>query len=67
MSASIVPVRWASTAWKSSNCNWIAETAGQCDYRGWVSLEFEGKEDPAAALPKSLTMLRGAFSGGAGA
>ena len=47
--------------------NRIAAIVGQCDYRGWVSLEFEGKEDPAAALPKSLAMLRGAFSGGTGA
>jgi L-ribulose-5-phosphate 3-epimerase len=27
-------------------------------YRGWVSLEFEGKEDPITAIPKSLELLR---------
>ncbi|HVX11439.1 MAG TPA: sugar phosphate isomerase/epimerase family protein [Pirellulales bacterium] len=30
-------------------------------YRGYVSLEFEGKEDPTTALPKSLQLLRDAF------
>ncbi len=30
-------------------------------YRGYVSLEFEGKEDPATAVPKSLRLLREAF------
>lgn len=31
------------------------------NYRGYVSLEFEGKEDPRTAVPKSLKLLRGAF------
>ena len=31
-------------------------------YRGWVSLEFEGKDDPATAVPRSLDLLRTAFS-----
>jgi len=31
-------------------------------YRGYVSLEFEGREDPRTAIPKSLAMLREAFS-----
>jgi sugar phosphate isomerase/epimerase len=30
-------------------------------YRGYISLEFEGKEDPDTAVPKSLRLLRGAF------
>lgn len=30
-------------------------------YRGYISLEFEGKEDPALAIPKSLEVLRQAF------
>ena len=29
--------------------------------RTWVSLEFEGKENPSAAVPKFLAMLREAF------
>jgi sugar phosphate isomerase/epimerase len=28
------------------------------NYRGYVSLEFEGKESPETAIPKSLAMLR---------
>ena len=31
-------------------------------YRGYISLEFEGKEDYQSALPKSLKLLRKAFS-----
>ena len=31
------------------------------NYRGWVSLEFEGKEDWKTAIPKSLAVLREAF------
>jgi sugar phosphate isomerase/epimerase len=32
-------------------------------YRGYISLEFEGKEDPKTAVPKSLALLRKAFAG----
>ncbi len=32
------------------------------NYRGYLSLEFEGKEAPASAVPKSLAMLRDAFA-----
>ncbi len=32
------------------------------DYRGYISLEFEGREDPSTAIPKSLALLRGAFA-----
>jgi sugar phosphate isomerase/epimerase len=28
------------------------------NYRGYISLEFEGKEDPATGVPKSLELLR---------
>jgi sugar phosphate isomerase/epimerase len=31
-------------------------------FRGYVSLEFEGKEDAATGVPKSLDLLRRAFS-----
>jgi len=37
----------------------ILRTSG---YRGWVSLEFEGKDDPATAVPESLALLRRAFA-----
>ncbi|MAB89382.1 MAG: xylose isomerase [Planctomycetes bacterium] len=30
-------------------------------YRGWISLEFEGREDPMTAIPKSLALLRQHF------
>ena len=31
------------------------------NYQGYLSLEFEGKEDPATAVPKSIAMLREAM------
>ena len=34
------------------------------NYRGYMSLEFEGKEDPKTAVPKSLALLRKAFGAG---
>lgn len=42
----------------------IAKILRTHDYRGYVSLEFEGREDFRTAIPKSLAMLRDAFSGG---
>lgn len=39
----------------------IARMLKKHDYRGYVSLEFEGKEDWQTAIPKSLALLRGAF------
>lgn len=40
----------------------IATIYHQHHYRGWVSLEYEGKEDWRTAIPKSLALLRGAFA-----
>lgn len=40
----------------------IAALMRKHGYRGYVSLEFEGKEDPATAVPKSLALLREAFA-----
>ena len=40
----------------------IAAIMRKHDYRGYVSLEFEGKEDPDTAVPKSLALLRKAFT-----
>ncbi|MFI5380378.1 MAG: sugar phosphate isomerase/epimerase family protein [Tepidisphaerales bacterium] len=31
------------------------------NFKGYVTLEFEGKEDPRVAVPKSLALLRSAF------
>ncbi len=39
----------------------IAEILAKHDYRGYVSLEFEGGENYQTAVPKSLELLRGAF------
>jgi L-ribulose-5-phosphate 3-epimerase len=39
----------------------IAKIFQEHNYRGYVSLEFEGKEDPRVAIPKSLALLRSAF------
>jgi L-ribulose-5-phosphate 3-epimerase len=39
----------------------IAGILQKANYRGWVSLEFEGKEDYKEAIPKSLKLLRNAF------
>jgi len=40
----------------------IAATMQKHYYRGYVSLEFEGNEDYKTAIPKSLAVLREAFS-----
>jgi sugar phosphate isomerase/epimerase len=39
----------------------IAGILRKAGFRGWVSLEMEGKEDPATAVPKSYEVLRSAF------
>jgi sugar phosphate isomerase/epimerase len=40
----------------------IAGILKKAGFKGWVSLEMEGKESPDAAVPKSLEVLRAAFS-----
>jgi len=40
----------------------IARIMRKHNYRGYVSLEFEGNEDYKTAIPKSLALLRNAFS-----
>jgi len=40
----------------------IAAMLRKHNYRGYVSLEFEGNEDWQTAIPKSLALLRNAFS-----
>lgn len=39
----------------------VARILAEVNYRGYVSLEFEGKENPATGVPKSLALLREAF------
>lgn len=40
----------------------IARIMRDAGFRGYVSLEFEGKESPDTAIPKSLALLREAFA-----
>ena len=40
----------------------IASILRRHQYRGFISLEFEGKEDYRTAIPKSLALLRRTFS-----
>jgi L-ribulose-5-phosphate 3-epimerase len=39
----------------------VARILADVNYHGYVSLEFEGKEDPTTGVPKSLEVLRKAF------
>ncbi len=39
----------------------IAAILRKHDYRGYVSLEYEGREDAKTSIPKSLALLRKAF------
>jgi sugar phosphate isomerase/epimerase len=40
----------------------IASILRNAGFKGWVSLEMEGKEDAQTAVPKSLKVLREAFA-----
>jgi len=40
----------------------VAAMLRRHNYRGWISLEFEGMENYQTAIPKSLALLRKAFS-----
>ena len=40
----------------------IAQILKKAGFKGWVSLEMEGKEAAATAVPKSLEVLRAAFA-----
>lgn len=39
----------------------VADILRRANYRGYISLEMEGKEAPATAIPKSLELLRRAL------
>ncbi|HXY36160.1 MAG TPA: sugar phosphate isomerase/epimerase family protein, partial [Planctomycetaceae bacterium] len=43
----------------------IAAIFKKANYRGYISLEFEGHESPMTALPKSLALLRSTFGAAA--
>ncbi len=40
----------------------VASIFRKANYRGYVSVEFEGNEDPLTAIPKSLEVIREAFT-----
>jgi sugar phosphate isomerase/epimerase len=40
----------------------VAGIFRKADYRGYISIEFEGNEDPMTAVPKSLDLIRDAFT-----
>mgnify|MGYP001160876672 FL=1 len=40
----------------------IAEILNKVNYKGYISLEFEGKEDAMTGVPKSIELLKKAFS-----
>jgi len=50
-------------AWYTLNIDYqrVAEILRGVHYRGYLSLEYEGKEDPSTGVPKSITLLRDAF------
>jgi L-ribulose-5-phosphate 3-epimerase len=41
----------------------IARILDDHNYRGWISLEFEGNDEAESAVPRSLAMLREHFAG----
>jgi sugar phosphate isomerase/epimerase len=49
--------------WYTLETDWprIAKMLQAVNYRGYISLEFEGKEDYSKAIPESLAVLREAF------
>jgi L-ribulose-5-phosphate 3-epimerase len=40
----------------------VARIFRNVNYQGYVSIEFEGNEDPLTAIPKSLELIRNAFT-----
>jgi L-ribulose-5-phosphate 3-epimerase len=39
----------------------VADIVRGVNFTGYISLEYEGREDPLTAVPKSIDMLQGAF------
>jgi L-ribulose-5-phosphate 3-epimerase len=39
----------------------VAEILRKSNYSGYISLEFEGKENPDTGVAKSIELLRNAF------
>ncbi len=56
-------VWWGGGEWYTLDLDYprIAGILRNANFTGYVSLEMEGREDPATAVPKSLQVLRKAF------
>jgi sugar phosphate isomerase/epimerase len=54
---------WGGGTWYTLDIDYgrVADLLRQANYRGYISLEFEGQEDYQTAIPKSLATLRQAF------
>jgi sugar phosphate isomerase/epimerase len=70
MAASAIPVQLVQAKTYFGGGRWyeldidygrIAKILREHDYQGWISLEFEGNEDAATGVPKSLALLRKHF------
>jgi sugar phosphate isomerase/epimerase len=70
MAASAVPIALVQAKTYFGGGRWytldldyarIAEILHRDNYRGWISLEFEGNEDAATGVPRSLELLRKHF------
>jgi sugar phosphate isomerase/epimerase len=71
MAASTVPIALVQAKTYFGGGRWyaldldygrIAAMLRKHGYKGWISLEFEGNEDAATGVPKSLALLREHFS-----
>lgn len=72
MAASTVPIALVQAKTYFGGGRWyaldldyarIAAILTKHDYKGWISLEFEGNDDAEVAVPRSLAMLRQHFPG----
>jgi len=54
---------WGGGTWYTLDLDYqrIAALVRKANYRGFISLEYEGKEDSSTAVPKSLAVLRQEF------
>ncbi|RLD31917.1 MAG: sugar phosphate isomerase/epimerase, partial [Bacteroidetes bacterium] len=41
--------------------NRVAEIFKKVNYQGYISIEFEGNDDPQKAIPQSLELIKKAF------
>ena len=53
--------KWPAFNQINIDYNSIGKLMRENNYRGYISLEFEGNEDSNSAIPKSLELLRKSF------